>query len=213
LNGADFSHANLNGCRVYGVSVWDVKLDGASQLGLIITPQSEPKLEVDNLEVAQFLYLILNNQKIRDVLDTITSKVVLILGRFEPSRKRILDAIRDALRKRNYLPVVFDFERPASRDLTETVRTLAHLSRFVIADITDPRSVPHELQAIVPDLAVPVQALLLASQRPYGMFADFREKYRWVLEPYFYEDEKTLLAQLDDKVILPAEEKVRQMRK
>jgi len=213
LNGTDFSHANLNGCRVYGVSVWDVKLDGASQLELIITPQSEPKLQVDNLEVAQFLYLILNNQKIRDVIDTITSKVVLILGRFEPSRKRILDAMRDALRKRNYLPVVFDFERPVSRDLTETVRTLAHLSRFVIADITDPRSIPHELQAIVPDLAVPVQTLLLESQRPYGMFDDFRGKYSWVLEPYYYEDETTLLAQLDNKVILPAEQKLIEMRK
>jgi len=213
LNGTDFSHANLNGCRVYGVSVWDVKLDGASQLELIITPQSEPKLQVDNLEVASFLYLILNNQKIRDVIDTITSKVVLILGRFEPSRKRILDAMRDALRKRNYLPVVFDFERPVSRDLTETVRTLAHLSRFVIADITDPRSIPHELQAIVPDLAVPVQTLLLNPNAPTECSMTFAGNTSGVLEPYYYEDETTLLAQLDNKVILPAEQKLIEMRK
>jgi len=50
-------------------------------LNLIITDDNEPTITVDNLEVAQFIYLLLNNQKIRDVIDTITSKVVLILGR------------------------------------------------------------------------------------------------------------------------------------
>jgi hypothetical protein len=49
---------------------------------LIITATAEPDITVDNIEVAQFFYLMLNNKKIRDVIDTITSKVVLILGRF-----------------------------------------------------------------------------------------------------------------------------------
>jgi hypothetical protein len=93
---------------------------------------------VDNLEVDQFIYLLLNNQKIRDVIDTITSKVVLILGRFKPERKVILDVLRDQLRKHNYTPVLFDFEKPTIRDLTETVNTLAHLVRFIIVDLTDP---------------------------------------------------------------------------
>jgi hypothetical protein len=35
------------------------------------------------------------------VIDAITSKLVLILGRFTPERKTILDAIRDELRKRD----------------------------------------------------------------------------------------------------------------
>ena len=61
-------------------------------------------------------------QKIRDVIDTITSKAVLILGRFTPERKAVLDALREELRKRDYLPILFDFEKPASKDLTGTVR-------------------------------------------------------------------------------------------
>src|SRR5215471_5162444 len=93
--------ADLTGCRIYGVSAWGLNLEGAKQQSLIITKlaenEPEPEITVDNLEVAQFIYLLLHNEKIRDVIDTITSKVVLILGRFTPERKAILDAIRDEL--------------------------------------------------------------------------------------------------------------------
>lgn len=205
--------ADLTGCSVFGISAWGLELSGAIQSDLIITPFDEPTITVDNLEVAQFIYLLLNNEKIRDVIDTITSKVVLILGRFTPERKAVLDAIRDELRKRDYLPVVFDFDKPASRDLTETVRTLAHLARFIIADITEPRSIPQELQAIVPDLAVPVQPLLLeGATGEYGMFQDLR-KYDWVLEVYRYNGLEDLLASLGDKVISPAEAKAEDLEK
>jgi hypothetical protein len=52
--------------------------------------------------------------------------------------------------------------------------------------------------------SVPVQPLLLASQREYGMFEHFK-RYPWVLEPYLYEDQDGLLAAITDKVIGPAE--------
>jgi hypothetical protein len=52
---------------------------------------------VDNIKVAQFIYLLLNNEEVRNVIDTITSKAVLILGRFSDDRKPILNALRDAL--------------------------------------------------------------------------------------------------------------------
>jgi hypothetical protein len=175
------------------------------QTNLTITREQDATITVDNLEVAQFIYLLLNNQKIRDVIDTITCKVVLILGRFTPERKAILDAIRDELRKRDYLPVLFDFDKPSNRDITETVSTLAHMAKFVIADITDAKSIPQELMAIVPRLpSVPLQPLLLASQREYGMFEHFK-RFPWVLEPYLYEDQKRLLAAITEKVIGPAE--------
>src|SRR5207245_5070842 len=128
----NFTSAILTNCRIYGIAAWDVKLQEARQLNLIITPDTQPTITVDSLEVAQFIHLLLNNKKIRDVIDTITSKVVLILGRFTPKRKLVLDAIREELRKQNYSPILFDFEKPSSRDFTETVITLAHLSLFII---------------------------------------------------------------------------------
>ena len=61
-------------------------------------------------------------------IDTITSKVVLILGRFTAERKAVLDALREELRKRDYLPILFDFAVPTTRDITETVSLLARMA-------------------------------------------------------------------------------------
>jgi uncharacterized protein YjbI with pentapeptide repeats len=160
----NFKQSILSGCSIFGISAWALELKEAIQKDLIITSENEPTITVDNLEVAQFMYLLLNNKKIRQVIDTITSKVVLILGRFTDSRKAVLDSIRDELRRHDYLPVLFDFSKPVSRDLTETISTLAHMARLIIADITSAKSIPQELQSIVPNLpSVPVQPLILGS--------------------------------------------------
>jgi hypothetical protein len=117
----------------------------------------------------------------------------------------VLEAIQESLRSRNYLPVLFDFDAPTTRDLTETISTLAHIAKFVIVDITDPKSVPHELEAIVPRLpSVPIQPILLASDREYALFEHLK-RYPWVLEIYRYENVEDLTTSLDQKVIQPAE--------
>jgi uncharacterized protein YjbI with pentapeptide repeats len=212
----DLTGADLTGCYVYGVSAWGLKLERAKQQNLIIRSDAErkekkPEITVDNLEVAQFIYLLLNNQNIRKVIDTITSKTVLILGRFTAERKAVLDALREELRNRNYLPILFDFNVPASRDITETVSLLARMARFIIADLTCPSSIPKELEAIVPGLAVPVQPLLKGTSRSYAMFKDYW-KYDWVLPVYRYKGLKALLAALPEKVIAPAEGKVKALQ-
>lgn len=201
----NFIRATLTGSNVYGISAWNVDLKEATQSNLVITPKEEPAITVDNLEIAQFIYLLLNNDRLRKVIDTITSKVVLILGRFTPERKLVLDRIREELRNRNYLPVVFDFEKPSQRDLTETVSTLAHMAKFVIADLTDAKSLPQELASIVPFLpSVPVQPILLASEREWGMYEHF-PRYPWVLNVVRYETVAELVTNLADRVIGPAE--------
>ena len=208
----NLNKANLTGCRVFGLSAWNLKLEETTQAELIITPEEEPAITVDNLEVAQFIYLLLNNEKIRRVIDTITTKVVLILGRFSEERKAVLDAIRDELRKQDYLPILFDFENPANRDLTETVSTLAHMARFIIADISEPRCIPHELATIIPTLSVPVQPLLLeGATGEYAMFRDLR-KYSWVLPICEYKDSEELIKALPKRVLLPAEKKAKELK-
>jgi hypothetical protein len=216
LVGAHLREANLTGCKIYGVSAWGLILEGAKQRDLLITPYDDysmPAVTVDDLEVAQFIYLLLYSYKIRRVIDTITSKAVLILGRFTPERKAILDAIREELRRRGYVPLLFDFEKPASRDLRETVSTLAHMVKFIIADITDAKSIPAELERVVPYLSsVPVMPLVLRSDKGYALFDPLRV-YPWVIEPYRYESQAELIASIVERVIAPAEAKVKERRK
>jgi uncharacterized protein YjbI with pentapeptide repeats len=213
LVAAELKDADLTGCQIYGVSAWGLKLsEGTKQKNLVITHATEPKITVDDIEVAQFVYLLLHNQKIRHVIDTITSKAVLILGRFTEERKAVLDAMRDELRNRGYLPILFDFEKPASRDITETVSLLARMARFVLADITDAKSIPQELSLIVPDLpSVPVQPLLLNGSDEYSMFEHFR-RYPWVLPIHRYDTAEQLIVDLGERVIHPAEIKVQELR-
>jgi Pentapeptide repeats (8 copies) len=227
LTGANLSKANLRGsqlvgtilenailvdCQIYGISAWNLKLNGAQQNNLIVTQEDEPTVTVDNLEVAQFIYLLLNNQKIRDVIDTIGKKAVLILGRFTPERKAVLEAIREKLRFCGYLPILFDFDQPASKDITETVSTLAHMARFIIADLTEPSSIAKELETIVPTLAVPVQPLLEGSRKTYSMFKDYW-KYDWILKVHRYRNRDALLASMEREVIGRAEEKAKALEK
>lgn len=199
----------MTACSVYGISVWNAKLQGAVQSNLVITPPEESLIQMDNLEVAQFIYLLLRNEKIRDAIDTIGRKAVLILGRFTTARKAVLDVIRDAIRHCGYLPILFDFEKPTTRDTQETIATLAGMVRFIIADITAPKSIPQELASIVPNLpSVPVQPLLQTGYEPWGMY-DRIERYDWVLPIVHYKNRKVLLTDLKVKVIAPAEAKAR----
>lgn len=151
-----------------------------------------PDVRVDDLEVAQFVYLLLTREKLRNVIETITSKAVLILGRFTPERKVVLDAISAELRRHNLLPMMFDFERATTRDFTETIKTLAGMSLFVIVDITNPKSTPLELAETVPDYRIPFIPIIQEGEAPFSMFSDLM-KYDWVAPLLTYSTGATLV--------------------
>jgi len=202
----DFTNAMITGCHTYGASAWNVKLVGTVQHNLVITKEGEPVVTVDNIEVAQFIYLLLHNEKVRDAIDTIGKKGVLLLGRFTGGRIAVLERLREELRKRDFMPMVFNFDKPETKDFTETVRLLAGLSRFVIADITNPRSAPLELQAAVPEYMIPFVPILERGEEPFAMFRDLWIKHReWVLDPIRYPSVDRLIEVLDAEIVKPAQ--------
>jgi len=213
ITGATIRDAIISESRIYGINAWDLKGEFKEQNGLIISQDRETVVTVDNIEVAQFIHLILNNTKVRGVLDTLTSKSVLILGRFAlPERKVILDTLRNKLREYNLLPIVFDFDRPTDKDFTETVKTLAGLCYFVIADVTNPKSSPLELQATVPDYQIPFVPIIQEGERPFAMMVDLQKKYNWVLNTVSYDSEETLMKVLKPLIIDPAMKKRQELR-
>ena len=213
LIGASVDAAKVSESKVYGVNVWDLVGEFGEQEDLIVTRSDQPIITVDSIKIAQFIYLILNNEEIQNAINTFTSKLVLILGRFSPpERKKILDGLRIKLREFDLLPIVFDFERPTDKDFTETVKTLAGLSYFVIADVTNPKSSPLELQATVPDYQIPFVPIIQQGERPFAMMVDLQKKYNWVLDTLEYDSLDTLIAALKPAIIDPAIEKHNELR-
>ena len=49
--GSGLEGAMLAGCRIYGIAAWDVRLDGARQSNLVITPAGETSVTVDDIEL------------------------------------------------------------------------------------------------------------------------------------------------------------------
>jgi uncharacterized protein YjbI with pentapeptide repeats len=217
---ANVQNSNLEGCRVYGTSVWDLVEQPKSQSNLIITRPNEITITVDNLKVAQFIHLLLINPEIREVIDTVAKKTVLILGRFTEERVDVLRAIKKELRKHNYLPILFDFDKPSSRNFKETVSTVAHLSRFIIADITDPQAIPGELTHIIPIIKIPIVPIFQPVidektgkvTNEWGMFWDLQEE-RYVLDIYDYDNLDILLEHFEKDILIPAEEEVEKILK
>jgi hypothetical protein len=204
---ADIRGVDLTGCRIYGISAWGLKLDKhTKQQNLIITPETDPEITVDNIEIAQFVYLLLHNEKIRDAIDTISKKGVLLLGRFTEGRIAVLERLRGELRDRDFLPIVFNFDKPETRGFTETVRLLAGMSRFVIADITNPRSAPLELQATVPECMIPFVPILEKGEEPFAMLRDLQINHPdRVFRVIRYSSLDRLVEVLDSKIVRPAQ--------
>lgn len=235
---ANLSYSNLTGIslknkaklvntKITGVSVWDINKDDSTiQKNLIITGVVEPLLEfvsvekgtmdnivarTNNIETAHLLTLVANGEKLKEIIDTLTKNVVLLLGNFSPRRKAILQRMGDRLTQFGYTPVIFDFPVPDDRGLIDSVTFLASMSSFVIADLTKPRSVPLEALLVASELMVPFAGVIQANERPFAMFHSLQQKYHWLLPITEYKNDKDLLNRLKT-ITMQCEEMKRNLR-
>lgn len=202
LTGADLSNARiscanlasctvtgtlLDGCHTHGVWAADVIGEPASQARLNISPYGDTPFHVDDLRTAGLVHMLRAGESWSRVVHTLTNRAVLILGRFTAERRTVLQAIAEELRVFNDLPIIFTFDKPPDRSVSETVRILAGLSQFVIVDLTAPKSSPFESHLVVPDLAVPIFPIIQRGEAQFSMFDDLYD-YPWVLRGYAYAD-------------------------
>jgi len=114
-----------------------------------------------------------------EIMSQLTERRVLILGRFSRRRLPVLEVIKTHLKnhKNKYLPELFTFTKPKSRDLVEAIMGFAALSRFVIADLSEPKSVQQELEAIAPHFqSVPIVPLINWTGKEYATFESIRRR-------------------------------------
>jgi uncharacterized protein YjbI with pentapeptide repeats len=197
--------AIIRNANIHGVSVWGLKGQPLEQKDLTITTIGEPLITVDDIEVGQFVYLLIHNPKIKNIIDVLTSKIVLILGNFSSERKTVLDSLREALRSYNLSPILFDFDRSPNLDISDTITLLARMARFVIADLSSPKCVQQELSMIAGQVLVPIRPIIVSGQHPWAMFGDLQRRSRGLMPILEYADVNDLLRRIPDEIIAPAE--------
>lgn len=197
FDGATFINCNLNRVNlveanfrvqeitetvVYGISAWDITTsDEMRQSKLVIEKtydlysdlidQGKVPMMVDDIELAQFVYYLSNHKKMRDTLNILNDRGVLLLGGFRDGGLERLYSMREWFQDSGYMAMIFDFARPDNLSLTETVVTMAGLSKFIVVDLTGP-SVPAELQSILAQIKKPV----IAYGDAYALFPDLQDQ-------------------------------------
>jgi uncharacterized protein YjbI with pentapeptide repeats len=204
LVGASFRVKEITETVVYGIAAWDlVTSDEIKQSKLVIEKtyklysdliqQGKIPMMVDDIELAQFVYYLNDHKKMRDTLNILNDKGVLLLGGFKSGGLERLYSVRDWLKSRGYMAMIFDFARPDKLSLTETVVTMAGLSKFTFVDLSG-ASVPAELQAVLSHIKKPV----LAFGDPYALFPDLAD-HTWVRT--IAGDDANLLGCLERKLL------------
>lgn len=178
------------------------------QVASIRTRQDAVRTErARTLEAIPAVTKALDGERVSTMLSEVASRSVLILGRFAENRKPVLELIRRVLSTRpyKYVPILFDFDRPKDRTMIESVLRFAAVSRFVIADLSDPKWVMAELQQIVPAFrSLPVVPIIESTQREAEVIAHF-EGYASVHTVVRYRDQAHLRSILGSQIVGAAE--------
>jgi len=233
LDGTSFLGTRLRGAHVYGTFIRQVKIDKTTdQSDLfvdvhVVWERDRPRRQraqraqglemieftnVNDIQFAQFHNIVDDSGSVGKLLAATTKRVVLILGRFRPRQKRVLEALAEALRRRGKIAVIFDFPSPEDREVSDTVRFIAGMSQFIVVDMTKSSSVPLELQATIPELMVPVLPIVQTGHPIFSMFADLQRRYFWIQRPVSYDNAKQLVDYVDEAIILTAQRAADEIR-
>ncbi|GAK56068.1 pentapeptide repeat protein [Candidatus Vecturithrix granuli] len=210
---SDLSAANLSGCHVYGLFSWENILnDTTNQQDLILTDWDEPIVSIDELDVAQFMYLLLHNPKIPHIFQTLPSQLVILLGRFGQERKPVLDELRDALRQHDYMPVLLDFHRPENQDFTHLVTTITRFARFIIVDFTQPKTILKPAAYIVRTTLLPFQPILTQhDQQEPPILQTLRHHYKTVLDTVCFTSPQDIARSFQSQIMIPMDIKFKEL--
>ncbi len=199
----NLSQATLSDCRLDDVILRGIRDEGLMTSNLSLTPATEAAVLVDDLAMVALMEVLLAQSRWRELISPNALRVVLLLGRFPDWRRPHLDAIRSALRRRRYAPIAIDLEKPIGVRLRGFIQNLAHLSRFIVADLAGSREFMKQIQQFsfaIEDL--PFQAIM-PEGKDLGEFPGLAE-----LHPYRYRDTEHLIETFGKSVLGPLEQRL-----
>jgi|GEM_PF-5300156 len=193
-------------CTIFGLGV--CRMIGTPRIQRHLNAGiGDSKLLVDDLKLGSFLYEIDRDDAVPRLFELLASKLILILGRFLPETKARLDRLHSELRLRDYVPVLVDSELIGTFNATTLVNVVAMCARFVVVDVTNPKTVIAEVDAILKQRPVPVQPIVLVGEpEPVQFPMARRDGHRQLLPVFEYRDLDDLIEKLDRSVIGPCEE-------
>ena len=143
-------------------------------------------MTVDDIEIAQFIYTIVDNQKISKMIDSMRTKTVLILSSFDDSSKITVTALKDSIRNHGLIPLLFTFQKPKHKGLMGTVRTMAELSAFVIIDESIFANQIFEISNLIPSVRVPFARIAREGSKKISMDDEAKHLYWYQRDPIYY---------------------------
>jgi uncharacterized protein YjbI with pentapeptide repeats len=218
LGGAKLSHCELSralvmNCNLAQAILTESRLDetvfaGSSHEGIVtsnlaLTPADEAAVLVDDLEMAHLMEALLGEPRWRELIARSSLRIALVIGRFPQWRRPHLDAIREEVRRSQYAPLAIDLEKPVGPKLRSVIANLAHLAKFVIADLAGSRAFAKELQPFSVALRdLPIQVIMPDGEDPPELPG------LWAIDPYRYRDTEHLVEIFEKEILEPLERKL-----
>ena len=222
LIGTIVQGATISGSLVHGTNIWDLQGEFEKEDELVVTPLHVPSITVNNIYLAQLIYLLMNHVTMGDIINTLTSKSVLLLGDWRNQERTVISVVlRNKLLEYGLLPIVSDFDPPLDRNFIETtrlLRLLVGMSYFVIADVSDGTDTQSQLLGLASQFSVPIVPIIEAGKKPEVLL--YLEKYLLgshrdrgiLLDLIEYESPETLLTDLKSRIVDPAIAKQNELR-
>jgi hypothetical protein len=213
LSQCELSRALVMNCNLAQAILTESRLDEAVFAGskhegivtsnLALTPPDEAAVLVDDLEMAHLMEALLSEPRWRELIARSSLRVALVIGRFPQWRRPHLDAIREEVRRSHYAPLTIDLEKPVGQKLRAFIANLAHLARFVIADLAGSRAFAKELQPFSFTLKeLPLQVIMPDGEEPPELPG------LWTFEPHRYRDTEHLVEIFEKEILQPIERKL-----
>ncbi|MEE8583544.1 MAG: pentapeptide repeat-containing protein, partial [Acidobacteriota bacterium] len=175
---ANLDQTNLQGCRIAGLVVRDVPQAAQAQGRLLLSPPGEPSIQLESLQVAQFVQTLVMSSPMKGLLDSARSRLVPVIGRFSGDDERVAvgNSLWEAVQERGLVPVLVDWPEGRREDLPEMVSALAAVAACIVVDWSRTEGLAGLLTPLLAGLpSVPVQPLLQgAGQDPleHGPLSD-----------------------------------------